>query len=283
MTREEKLAAAARYVLGDIEDAERIALEAAIPGDVELASAVDRLASEMQALDDTAGSLPVREGLWQRIASQLETVPSPAAMAAKPSLPRRAGLCRAWTALAASVVVAAGLGFLAGNFVVPTPKPVVIAVLINEGDGNAGRHHRGVRRRLRPHRAARAISPCPKAAFCRSGRCRMPTQGRSRSAPSPSREHSPRWREPAGPAAWAALRDHPRAGAGFPHRTPDRPDPRQGLRPQSAVTRKGPAGPFPMRRSAADQAPNSAPSGSTLTESFSALCRESRFDRRGNW
>jgi anti-sigma-K factor RskA len=138
MTREEKLAAAARYVLGDMEDAERMALEAAIPGDVELASAVDRLASEMQALDDTAGSLPVSEGLWQRIASQLETVPSPAAMAAKPSLPRRARALPPWTALAASVVVAAGLGFLAGNFVVPTPKPVVIAVLINEGAATPG-------------------------------------------------------------------------------------------------------------------------------------------------
>ena len=138
MTREEKLAAAARYVLGEMDETERAALEAALAADAELAAAVTSLATQMQALDDTAGSLPVPDDMWQRIAAQLgSSAQTSAASVAATALRRRTAL-PPWAALAASVVVAAGLGFLAGNLAMPTPKPVVIAVLINEGATTPG-------------------------------------------------------------------------------------------------------------------------------------------------
>jgi anti-sigma-K factor RskA len=138
MTREERLEAAGRYVLGDMNETERAALEAAMVADSELAAAVTRLSAQMQALDDTAGSLPVPDGMWQRIEAQLDTrAPAGAAGAATHAQRRRMTL-PPWAALAASVVVAAGIGFFAGNLAVPTPKPVVIAVLINEGAATPG-------------------------------------------------------------------------------------------------------------------------------------------------
>ena len=138
MTPEERLVDAARYVLGDMDEAERAALEAAIAHDAELRAAVTRLTTQMQALDDTAGSLPVPDGLWQRIETQLESdSPVNTASVAKPAQRRRTAL-PPWSALAASVVVAAGLGFAAGNLAMPTPKPLVIAVLINEGAATPG-------------------------------------------------------------------------------------------------------------------------------------------------
>src|SRR5690606_8983139 len=97
-----------------------------------------RLAAEMQALDDTAGSLPVPDGLWQRIEAQLARPVETATSNATPSAPRPRALLPPWAALAASVVVAAGLGFLVGNQAMPTPQPVVIAVLINEGATTPG-------------------------------------------------------------------------------------------------------------------------------------------------
>lgn len=133
MTREEKLEAAGRYVLGDMDDTERAALEEALAADTELAAAVSRLSAQMQALDDTAAPIPVPDGLWQRVEAQLGNIaPKRADDIAIPASRRRMAP-PPWAALAASVVVAAGLGFFAGNLAVPTPKPVVIAVLINEG------------------------------------------------------------------------------------------------------------------------------------------------------
>lgn len=141
MTREEKLAAAARYVLGDMDEAERGRLESEMETDPELSAAVTSLSAQMQALDDTAGSLPVPEGLWQRIEAQLDqgAAAEAAASAAVATPARHRGTTLLpWAALAASVVVAAGIGFLAGNLSVPTPDPVVIAVLINEGAATPG-------------------------------------------------------------------------------------------------------------------------------------------------
>ena len=138
MTREERLADASRYVLGDMDEAERAALESAMANDAELMTAVTRLTAQMQALDDTAGSLPVPDGLWQRIEAQLESDSSVNTASAAGSAQRRRTALPPWAALAASVVVAAGLGFAAGNLAMPAPKPLVIAVLINEGAATPG-------------------------------------------------------------------------------------------------------------------------------------------------
>lgn len=138
MTREERLAEAARYVLGEMDETERAALEAAMADDAELMTAVTRLSAQFQALDDTAGSLPVPDGMWRRIETQLGSEATASAAPVAGPVNRRRTALPSWAALAASVVVAAGLGFAAGNLVTPTPEPLVIAVLINEAAATPG-------------------------------------------------------------------------------------------------------------------------------------------------
>ncbi len=140
MTREEKLAIAGDYVLGLLEGDTRASFEADMTADPQLRALVDRIAEQMQALDDTVEPLPVGASLWQGVEDRLGAQESQS-----PALPpdrRRAALTQAqrpvgrraagWMAMAASVVVAAGIGFAAGTALQPTPEPVVIAVLINE-------------------------------------------------------------------------------------------------------------------------------------------------------
>lgn len=131
MTREEKLAAAGDYVLGLLDDPARAAFEADLPGDPELAAMVADLTVRMQALDATAAPEPVDPGLWAAIERRLDAAPRSAAVI--PLRPRPAAPTfdrRSWMAIAASVVVAGGIGYLAGT-ITGEPQPVVIAVLLN--------------------------------------------------------------------------------------------------------------------------------------------------------
>ncbi len=133
MTREEKVAAAGNYVLGQLEGVELATFEAILATDAELAAMVARLQAQMQALDDTAEPAPVDAAMWARIEARLgpQAAAAPAVPVAKRPAPRRSS--PAWyTAIAASVVVAAGLGFAAGSLMQPEVKPVVIAVLVDE-------------------------------------------------------------------------------------------------------------------------------------------------------
>jgi len=138
MTREEKLAAAGAYVLG-AEDVDRPAIEAQLAGDPELAGMVQKLQDHMLALDDTAASQPLNPALWAGIESRLG---APLADSAAPlPTPRPQKQTRAaswWTAIAASIVVAAGLGYTAGALLQPEPRPLVIAVLVDEGSTTPG-------------------------------------------------------------------------------------------------------------------------------------------------
>lgn len=138
MTREEIFAAAGAYVLGELEGAERAGFEEQLARDTELAEAVRRLQAQMMALDDTAVAEPVREGMWVAIEARLGEQEAEAVTASLAWLPARRRSFRPWMGLAASVVVAAGLGFAAGWLSQPTPQPVVIAVLIDEGSAVPG-------------------------------------------------------------------------------------------------------------------------------------------------
>lgn len=140
MTLEEKQALAGEYVLGLLEGADRIAFEETIRSDAEAAEIVAVLVARMQALDDTAPPLAPSAGLWDRIAARLDDTPQLATIAPvhRPVARPRKPVLGQWMAIAASVVVAAGLGFAAGGHVPQRAAPVVIAVLLNADDASPG-------------------------------------------------------------------------------------------------------------------------------------------------
>ena len=116
------------YVLGLLEGDERVQFERALAADATLRARTDALRVRLQALDATADPMPASAALWSRIESRLDP---PAAAVAKPA--RRRWSVMQITALAASIVVAAGLGFVAGRMVdTPAEQPIMIAVLLTE-------------------------------------------------------------------------------------------------------------------------------------------------------
>ncbi len=134
MTREEKLERAGEYVLGLIEDAERAGFEAEMARDAELASMVARLEARMQSLDDTATG-EADASLWTRIEQRIDTLPQ---LPPRPANQNSVPLPR-WAALAASIVLALGVGYLSGQLLSPRDaRPVMVAVLINETDQSPG-------------------------------------------------------------------------------------------------------------------------------------------------
>lgn len=137
MTRDEKLALAGDYVLGLLTDAEREAFETAAAADAELSEIANALAERMQSLDATAPAIEYDSNLWHRIETRLDAAPRTAPSASVSALPlRRQPMARQYLPLAASVVVALGLGYLAGTLSSADPQPTVIAVLLNEADAS---------------------------------------------------------------------------------------------------------------------------------------------------
>ena len=134
MTRAEKLERAGEYALGLIEGAERQAFEVEMARDAELAGMAARLTTRLQALDDTAtGSAD--PALWTRIEGKIASLPQ---LPARGANDNRLDL-RRWGALAASVVVALGVGYFAGQGLnPPAARPTMVAVLINESDASPG-------------------------------------------------------------------------------------------------------------------------------------------------
>lgn len=120
------------FVLGLLDPSESAAFEAAMAGDPELAALVAKLRNRFASLDATAPQLPVPDRLWDRVSADIgEPRVAASAIARKPA-GARWRRPPAWMRLAASVVVALGLGFLAGRSSVSTPAPVVIAVLLDD-------------------------------------------------------------------------------------------------------------------------------------------------------
>lgn len=131
--REDRLARAGDYVLGLLSDAERAEVDRAMETDAALRDAVARFTGNMQALDDTVAPEAPSGGLWPAIAAAVAATPqvNGAAPAGAPARSRPSR--KPWQPLlmAASVLVAAGIGYVARGIVTPVPAPVVVVVLQN--------------------------------------------------------------------------------------------------------------------------------------------------------
>jgi anti-sigma-K factor RskA len=133
---EQDLELVGEYVLGLLEGEARSDFERRMDAEPEIARAVTRLRQSLQSLDDTAGTMSVDPTLWPRIEAQLgsgqRATPAPVPRAANDnSWMRRMGI-------AASLLVALGIGFLSGTSLQTQPQPIMIAVLINEADSQPG-------------------------------------------------------------------------------------------------------------------------------------------------
>lgn len=131
MTRDD-LELIGEYALGLMEGEGLSAFEARLAAEPALAGKVDALRRHLEKLDDTAGSLVPGTDLWARIATRLdENAP---ANSVRPVLGTPANDNR-WLrrmAVAASIVVSLGVGYLAGTTLTSQRKPVMIAVLLTE-------------------------------------------------------------------------------------------------------------------------------------------------------
>jgi anti-sigma-K factor RskA len=135
VTRDEKLALVGEYVLGLLDPADRDAFEQQLLTDPEAAGMVRTLREHMQSLDASATG-DVSAGLWARIEAGVAATPQDAGRNSGRVVPlarpagRHAPLAQ-WFAVAASVVIAAGVGYFAGATFPARPQPTVIAVLLN--------------------------------------------------------------------------------------------------------------------------------------------------------
>ncbi len=135
MTREQQLERAGEYALGLLEGAERTAFEAELARDPELAALVTKLASNLHRLDETAAGT-ADPALWANIEQRIGTLPQ---LPAVPANQNSGARLPKWAPIAASLVVALGLGYFAGQGLVPAaPQPTMVAVLINQTDQSPG-------------------------------------------------------------------------------------------------------------------------------------------------
>jgi anti-sigma-K factor RskA len=125
------------YVLGLMEDAERLRLEDELENDAELARAVGEARDRFLELDMAGPASAVSPGLWTRIEQRLEADASQrtagSALRPRPVNDNRAGHWRqiALSAIAASLMLVAVLAY--GIF--RASEPQVIAILMNaEGE-----------------------------------------------------------------------------------------------------------------------------------------------------
>jgi len=131
------------YVLGVLEGAELAQAERLIGADPEFAGMVAELADRFNALDDTAPPEPVPEGLWSAIEGRLDAtvqlttpgvVPSRVSrLTERRKLPMPMVPALRWGLMAASLVLAAGLGYATAFVTQGRPEPVVVAVLLGDG------------------------------------------------------------------------------------------------------------------------------------------------------
>lgn len=130
---------AGEYVLGVMEDAERIAFERQLAQDPVLKAAVARWTLRFAELDGTAPRVQAPARLWGQIEQSIGA-PRPRPLRTGPSLTERLwtslGFWRAagFAGAAASLAFAVALGSLAGR---ATPQPLVIAIL-QQGDATPG-------------------------------------------------------------------------------------------------------------------------------------------------
>lgn len=138
---DDRIARAGDYVLGLMDEAERLRAEADMATDAEFRAAVDSLSARMAALDDTAGRDPVPDGMWAAVEARLDgadadalrvSPPAGRSPASAPVVDLAARRRRtAWrpALMAAGIAAAIGIGYLAGATLSPRPQPVVVVVL----------------------------------------------------------------------------------------------------------------------------------------------------------
>lgn len=122
------------YVLGLLEGAELAAFEQRLATEPALRTAVERLREHMARLDDTATPLPTNPALWTRIEAQLDAPVTPLASPKAANDNRWRGMA----GIAASLVAALGIGYLAGSTFTQAPQPMMIAVLLTEDGAQPG-------------------------------------------------------------------------------------------------------------------------------------------------
>jgi anti-sigma-K factor RskA len=130
---------AGNYVLGLMSQRERERAERDLEVDSDFRAAVLDIAERLQLFDRTVTPDTVPADLWQRIARQIAEMPQmQKAAAGGPATPtasvRRAAPPVWWrpALLAASLMVACGVGYLAGSTLIPREHPVVVVVLDTE-------------------------------------------------------------------------------------------------------------------------------------------------------
>ncbi|HEV7322946.1 MAG TPA: anti-sigma factor [Ensifer sp.] len=132
MTGERDYAALAdEYVLGLLDAAEAVTIEADMEREPLLVAAIAASRERFLPLDAGAEAVPVRDDLWGRIEASLPPQAGPAAI--DPALPANDNRTNGWrkiavAAIAATVILAVGLSFS----LMRTIDPVVVAVLVND-------------------------------------------------------------------------------------------------------------------------------------------------------
>ncbi|MET3924453.1 anti-sigma factor [Devosia sp. 2618] len=138
MTRDEKLALAGDYVLGLLDPTEIAAFETVSAADPELAEMAIAFAARMNNLDETAAPSPYDPELWARIERQIAKAAEETAdnIVQMPPRARMSWAPLQWLPLAASVVIALGVGYVTGLASRPSDQPTMIAILLNEADAS---------------------------------------------------------------------------------------------------------------------------------------------------
>jgi anti-sigma-K factor RskA len=133
----ERTAQVGQYVLGLLEGVEREAFKAEMLRDAELTAAVAQLSKHLQQLDDTVTPAAPSVDLWNRIQESLQ---EPQAHRKRAAMHQGRVTGRSWQpfAIAASLVLALGAGYIAGDRTGADNQPVMIAVLLNESDATPG-------------------------------------------------------------------------------------------------------------------------------------------------
>ena len=136
---EDQMAEIGDYVLGLLDGPALQAFEARLQHDPALARAVALMQQQMAALDDTALPQPASPGLWAEIARGIDGQQPAMAGTVVPFAHRSRPMPAAWFGLAASVVLALGIGYLAGTLAPGrAAQPVMVAVLVNAEDAGPG-------------------------------------------------------------------------------------------------------------------------------------------------
>jgi anti-sigma-K factor RskA len=139
---EDRIARAGEYVLGLMDEDERRRAEADIATDAAFANEVARFADQFEALQANLEPDEATDELWQAIAARLDqkgglhSAADTSDDVAAPLPATRSNRFGGWrnALLAACLVAAFGLGYLGGQYMTPTPNPVVVVVLADDNE-----------------------------------------------------------------------------------------------------------------------------------------------------